>query len=312
MKKSDFYVGIDVGGTKAELAVCSAALEVVYRKRIPTPTRDFDQLVGALVSLVHEADARYGLAPVGLGIPGIVDPHTGRHLSVNVPALNKRVLMDALQPLLKRPIALGNDCQCFALSEAHGGAADGQPSMFGAILGTGAGGGFCVDGRLVKGFNGLAGEWGHWKVPASLLEEHGLPVQPCTCSGENCLERYISGKGVALLHRMVTGGISGEEPDAADLSNRMLLGDPIAKQVFAIHLDLVAYGMASIILGMDPHAIVLGGGLSKLSHLYTDLPQAIANHVFPSTRIPPILPPMFGDAGGARGAALLARQLVSY
>ncbi|RJG21695.1 ROK family protein [Massilia cavernae] len=302
------YHGIDIGGSKIELAAFTdsgAALEEAFRERIATPGTDFAAFVQAIVDLVARADAALGMrAPVGIGLPGVTDSASGRQLSSNVPALNGRLAAAALQQALQRPVVIGNDCQCFALSEAQGGAAAGQPTMFGVILGTGAGGGYCVDGRLLRGLNGVAGEWGHWTVPATLLAQHGLPLHDCPCGKTGCLERYVSGPGMSKLH--VHFGGDGVEPLA--IVARANMGDAIAERTVAVHLDLLGHALAGLVLAVDPHALVLGGGLSHLPHLYAKLPDAVRRHLFLGVQVPPILPPRFGDAGGARGAALLARQ----
>jgi N-acetylglucosamine kinase len=172
-----------------------------------TPQGDYDGFLQAVVALVAEADAALGRsdAAIGIALPGVRDRRSGRQLSANVPALTGQCVAQDLQARLQRPLHFGNDLQCFALSEAHGGAADGYPSMFGAILGTGAGGGFCLQGRLLSGFNGLAGEWGHWSVPGHLLQRHGLPLLDCACGLQGCVERYVSGSGVAMIERHLGG-----------------------------------------------------------------------------------------------------------
>ena len=306
------YHGIDIGGSKIELVAFAAEgadLREVFRERVATPGHDFLAFVQAVAGLVGRADAALGAdagapAPIGIGLPGVADARTGRQLSSNVPALNGRLVAPALEQALGRPVVIGNDCQCFALSEAQGGAADGLPTMFGAILGTGAGGGYCAGGVLQRGFNGVAGEWGHWAVPAHLLARYGLPVIPCACGREGCFERYVSGPGMAMLHRH----LGGTDAEPMVIAARANAGDALAQATLAAHLDLLAHALSSLVLGLDPHAIVLGGGLSQLPHLYQQLPPAVRRHLFPGAQVPPILPPRFGDAGGARGAALLARQ----
>jgi len=309
MQTPSFH-GIDIGGSKIELVGFVAeglTLQERHRRRVATPRDDYAGFVCAVAALVDEADAALGgRSAVGLGLPGIVDRVTGRQISSNVPALNGRRVAAELSERLARPVVIGNDCQCFALCEAQGGAADGLASMFGAILGTGAGGGFCIEGRLVAGHNGIAGEWGHWSVPATLLERHHLALLECPCGLRGCLERYVSGTGLAMLHER----LAGERAEAAAIEAHAAAGDTQAQRVLAVHLDLLAHGLAALVMAYDPHAIVLGGGLSKLTHLYTMLPEAISRHLFRGLRVPRILPPRFGDAGGARGAALLARQLI--
>ncbi len=300
------WYGIDIGGTKIELAACDARGAVQHRQRVATPCHDYEAFLDSVAALVGQADETLGntCQAIGIALPGVRDADSGRQLSANVPALTGRTVGADLQARLQRPLALGNDLQCFALSEAQGGAADGYPSMFGVILGTGAGGGYCKDGRLVPGNNGMAGEWGHWSLPATLQLRHDLPLLDCGCGLRGCLERYVSGSGLALIHARQ----GGDALDAQQVVERANGGDAVAQRALAIHRDLLGYCFASLILALDPHVIVLGGGLSKLEPLYRDLPAAIAPYLFAGVRVPPILPPVFGDAGGARGAALLACQ----
>ncbi len=300
------WYGIDIGGTKIELVACDADGVVLHRQRVATPCHDYATFLDTLAAQVEAADAALGPGchAIGIGLPGVRDAASGRQLSANVPALTGRTVGADLQARLQRPLALGNDLQCFALSEAQGGAAAGYPSMFGVILGTGAGGGYCRRGELVAGNNGIAGEWGHWSLPATLQVRHDLPLLDCGCGLRGCLERYVSGSGLAMIH--VRQG--GEALDAPQVVARADAGDAIAGKALDIHRDLLGYSFANLILALDPHVIVLGGGLSKLEPLYRDLPAAIAPYLFGGVRVPPILPPVFGDAGGARGAALLARQ----
>ena len=308
MQAPEIYYGIDIGGTKIELVACDAALQVRHRERVSTPTHDYDAFVETLVGLVRQADATLGArAPVGLGVPGIIDAQTGAHLSANVPCLTGRQLLPVLRQRLDRNIVIGNDCQCFALSEARGGAAGGAASMFGLILGTGAGAGYVVDGRLVRGRSGVAGEWGHWPISPALLQHYGLPALPCACSRTACLECYVSGSGLRKLHAHLSAspGLCAEE-----LAALRDIGDPLAGAIFAMHLDLLGAALAQIVLAYDPHVVVLGGGLSQMTHLYRELPAAIAAHLIKGIAVPPVLPPAFGNAGGARGAALLAAQAV--
>jgi N-acetylglucosamine kinase len=303
------YCGIDVGGTKMEWVAFDEGLAEMHRERVATPTGDFPAFLETVHQLVQAADRVLGVrSHVGLGVPGIRDGASGRHLCSNIPALNGQRLDEALMQRLGRPVALGNDCQCFALSESHGGAAEGAPSMFGVILGTGAGGGCCVGGRLIGGYNGLAGEWGHWSIPARMLALHDLPLLDCPCGLRGCLDRYVSGPGMGRLYRHLGGADAAGAPDAEAIAGRAEAGEALARRCMDIHLDLLAQGLASLVMALDPHAFVLGGGLSKLSRLYAELPAAMARHLFKGVQVPPILRPVFGDAGGARGAALLARQ----
>ncbi len=300
------WCGLDIGGTKIELAAFDAGFDCVLRQRIDTPQHDYPAFIEAVAGLVEAGERELGRRSSGLGIglPGVRDRDSGLQLSSNVPALSGRPLAADLTTRLARPLAFGNDCQCFALSEASDGAGDGAPSMLGVILGTGASGGYCIDGRLVGGYNGFVSEWGHWSLPARLLQQYELPLLGCACGLQGCFERYVSGSGLAQLQRLL-GGSATNAGTVLELARQ---GDALAQRACAVHLDLLGHALAALVLGFDPHRIVLGGGLSQHAALYTQLPAAVGAHLFAGARVPPILPPRFGAAGGARGAALLARQ----
>ena len=294
--------GIDIGGTKIELVSYDETLQALHRQRIDTPTHDIDAFIEAVAGLTEAADALMGTrGEVGVGMPGFVDPRTGCNVSVNVPAARGQRVRPLLEARLGRPVQVGNDCHCFALSEAHGGAAAVFPTMFGLVIGTGAAGGYCVNGQLLRGSNGALGETGHTPVSAVVLKEHRLPIFDCPCGRRGCLERYVSGSGLQAIHKH----LSGADRSGEGIMDRAREGDPAACNALEVHLDILASSLGSLVLHLDPHAIVLGGGLSKLAHLYSELPSWLARHLVPGMVAPPILRPAFGDAGGTRGAAVL-------
>jgi len=300
--------GIDIGGTKMELVSFDAQMAPLQRHRVATPQGDYAGFQDTLAALVEAADAALDAPATSIGItlPGVRERESGRQLSANIPALSGHCVADDLRAKLARPLYLGNDMQCFALSEARGGGADGYPSMVGIILGTGAGGGFCVNGRLLEGHNGLAGEWGHYCLPASTLREYDLPLLACGCGLSGCVDRYISGSGVANIEHH----LGGSAVDAGAVIALAEAGDARARRALEIHHALLGHVLAGLVLTLDPHIIVLGGGLSQYMPLYQALPALIERHVFKGVKVPPIVPPHFGASGGARGAALLARELV--
>jgi len=298
--------GIDIGGTKMELVSFDAHMHAIQRRRIATPQGDYAAFIETLAALVEAADAALDepAAAIGITLPGVRERSSGRQLSANIPALSGHCVEDDFKARLARPLYLGNDMQCFALSEAHGGAAEGYPSMAGVILGTGAGGGYCVGGHLIEGYNGLAGEWGHYCLPASSFQRYGLPLLPCGCGLSGCVDRYVSGSGLAHIERH----LGGNAADAAQVIAAATAGDARAQQALDIHHALLGHVLAGLVLTLDPHIIVLGGGLSQYAPLYERLPALTAQHLFTGAKVPPIVPPRFGAAGGARGAALRARQ----
>ncbi len=292
-----YRIGIDLGGTKIEIAAMAPDGCLVGRRRVATP-HGYDAAIRTLAELVHQLDQQLGQAPtVGVGIPGAISPATGLVKNANSNALNGHRFDDDLAAAIGRAVRIDNDANCFALSEAADGAAAGARVVFGVIMGTGCGGGIVVDGRIVTGRHRLTGEWGHTPLPWPTAEE--LPGPRCWCGQHNCLETLISGTALA----MDCDGPGAR--DASLIAARAAAGEPAAVAALARHADRTARGLAQIINFLDPDAIVLGGGLSNLDHLYDVLPRLIPRHVFSDFCSTPILRPLHGDSSGVRGAAWL-------
>jgi len=281
-------IGIDIGGTKIEALALDAAGREVFRKRIPTPRGDYEATVAAVVSLVAEA----GAGTVGVGIPGALSRATGRVKNANSTWLIGRSLKEDLERALKREIRLENDANCFALSEAVDGAGQGARVVFGAILGTGVGGGIVVDGRVLTGPNAIAGEWGHNPLP--LPSEADLPLPPCYCGRLGCIETYLSGPGLARDHQQITGARLTPEEIVA------LGGESLRR-----YEERLARALATVINLLDPDVIVLGGGMSNIERLYGEVPRLWGRHVFSDRVTTRLARHAHGDSSGVRGAAWL-------
>jgi len=292
-------IGIDLGGTKIEGIVLDDRGAEHARKRIPTPRDDYEATLEAIVGLVRELEGRTGPeARVGIGTPGAISPATGRLKNANSTWLNGRPLGGDLERRLGRPVRLANDADCFALAEAVDGAGAGAESVFGVILGTGVGGGIVVGGRLVQGPNAIAGEWGHNPLPAPTDAERPGPV--CYCGRRGCIETFLCGPALARDHG---------RPELAppDIARAAEVGDPAAQATLARYEDRLARALAAVINLLDPHVIVLGGGLSNISRLYAAVPARWGAHVFSDRVATRLLPPVHGDSAGVRGAACLWR-----
>tara|TARA_R110002072_G_scaffold65657_4_gene162062 strand:- start:363 stop:1280 length:918 start_codon:yes stop_codon:yes gene_type:complete len=288
-------IGLDLGGTKIAGLLLDASGRPLAEKRIQSPRDDYRATLDALVALVKDLENQSGCrASVGLGIPGSLSPATGLVKNANSTWLIGRPLDQDLSGLLRRPVRLDNDANCFALSEAIDGAAAGLPVVFGVILGTGVGGGLVVDQKVLKGLDAVTGEWGHNPLPRMTDAER--PGPSCYCGRNGCNETFLSGPALA--------GDAGAGC-AVEVVKRAEQGDPDAQAALARHLERLARALAGVINLLDPHAIVLGGGLSKMPQLYQQLPGQLAPHVFSDRVMTPILPPRFGDASGVRGAAWL-------
>jgi fructokinase len=294
---ADFRVGIDLGGTKTEIAALLPDGSLGHRQRVPTP-KLYGDSVRTMAELVEGIEARMGgRASVGIGIPGVLSPVTGLVKNANTIALNGNDFLKDIQDRLGREVRVENDANCFALSEAADGAGAGQSVVFGVILGTGCGGGIVVDGKVLRGHNRIAGEWGHTPLPWP--EPSELPGTMCWCGHRNCLETLISGTGLAQ-------DCDGPEArDASSIVGRAASGELRAQQALDRHADRLARGLAVIINLLDPDVIVLGGGLSSMEHLYTVLPEKMRPHVFSDFVHTPIVRNQHGDSSGVRGAAWL-------
>jgi len=294
-------IGIDVGGTKIAATVRDGNGSTRTCSRVATPRGAYTATIDAICDLVHDLDARFGAAlHVGVATPGAIDPVRGRITNANATWLIGTALHTDLAERLQRPVRIANDADCFALSEAGDGAAAGESPVFGVILGTGVGGGIVVNGALLHGPNAIAGEWGHNPLPRMTADEH--PGPPCYCGRRGCIETFLSGPGLSADHARATG----DTPvDAATVVGRAADDDAAAKAAMDRYLDRLGRALAGVVNVVDPAVIVLGGGLSHIDQLYTDLPAALAPHVFTTHLRTEVRPPRHGADSGARGAAQL-------
>jgi fructokinase len=295
-------IGVDIGGTKIEAGAVDAEGRVLHRRRVGTPAGDYAGTIVTIGGLVAEIEAELGRrCSVGIGMPGALSPATGLVKNANSTCLNGRPFDRDLQAALGRPLRFANDANCFALSEALGGVAEGASVAFGVILGTGVGGGIVVDGKLLVGQNAIAGEWGHSPLPWPADGERPGPL--CYCGRHGCIESFLSGPGLAAAHRRATG----ENLDAAVIAARAAAGDGGAEASLTLYEDRLARSLAMVINLLDPDIIVLGGGLGRIARLYERVPQRWDAYVFSDVVTTRLAPPRHGDASGVRGAAWLWR-----
>jgi N-acetylglucosamine kinase len=302
MATTEMRYGFDIGGTKIEMAAYDRRLNQVLIQRVRTPTSDYGEFVACITGLVEQADRElHTRGSIGIGLPGITDPVSRRQLAVNVPCLTGHCLADDLTQALARPIAIENDCRCFALSEASTPQTAHLPLVFGAIIGTGAGGGLVVNRQLHKGRNGLAGEWGHMPISAQLAQRYDLPLFRCNCGLTGCFERYVSGSGLLALSRH----FAHPAADVPALVASYRAGNAHAQWLMTVYVDILASALAGLQLLLDVDAFVLGGGLSNVGELYPLLPTAMRRWLLPGVEPAAVFPPVHGDSSGVRGAALL-------
>ncbi len=292
-------IGIDLGGTKIEAIAIDGSHELL-RRRVSAPRDDYAATVAAVRGLVATIEHDLGATcTVGIGIPGAISALTGLVKNANSTWLNGRPLDRDLEHALGRSIRVANDANCFALSEATDGAARGADTVFGVILGTGTGGGVVVNGRVLEGRHRIAGEWGHNPLPWPQDGEH--PGRPCYCGRTGCIETFLSGPGLSVTY----AALAGCHRAPAEIATLAEAGDERANDALVIYETQLARALASIINVLDPDVIVLGGGVSNISRLYTRVPPLLKSFVFSDSADTPIVAALHGDSSGVRGAAWL-------
>lgn len=293
-------IGVDLGGTKIEVAAIDEAGTIVAPMRRPTPREDYDGTIEAIAGLVSAVESRLDRrCSVGVAMPGALSPATGRIKNANSTWLIGRPFDADLARRLGRPVRLQNDANCLALSEAVDGAAAGAAVVFAVILGTGVGGGLVVDGHLIEGRNAIAGEWGHNSLPWPRTEE--LPGPACYCGLHGCIETFLSGPALARDHAAATG----RQWQVPAMIEAAAGGDGAAEEALVRYEDRLARALASVVNLVDPDVIVLGGGLSNLARLYDRVPALWSRWIFSDGVDTRLVPARHGDSSGVRGAARL-------
>jgi predicted NBD/HSP70 family sugar kinase len=293
-------IGVDLGGTKIEVMALTDDGRELLRQRAPTPAGDYAATLGVVARLVGTIEHELGEpGSVGIGTPGAISRATGLLKNANSTCLNGRPVKRDLEALLGREVRIANDANCFALSEATDGAARDAEVVFGVILGTGVGGGIVVAHRLLVGANAIAGEWGHNPLP--LPREQDLPLPDCYCGRQGCIETYLSGPGMATLHAAATGTVLSPREIVAGAA----AGDGGAERTLQLYEDRLVRSLANVINILDPDVIVLGGGMSNIDRLYTNVPRLWQRYVFSDRVATKLARHHHGDSGGVRGAAWL-------
>ena len=294
-------LGIDLGGTKIEIVALNDDGAELLRKRVPTPKDDYAATLSAIANLVHAAEAELGMhGSVGIGTPGSISRASGLLKNSNSVCLNGKPILQDLEALLRRTVKIGNDANCFALSEATDGAAQGAQVLFGVIIGTGTGAGIVVNGQVLTGANGIAGEWGHNPLPWPMA--HELPGLECYCGQRGCIETFLSGPGLMRWHLRA----SGESLSPDEIVARAAEGDGACERSMQDYENRLARSLAHVINILDPDTIVLGGGMSNIERLYANVPALWGRWVFSDRVDTRLVKHKFGDSSGVRGAAWLS------
>lgn len=293
-------LGIDLGGTKIEIIALDDSGHELFRQRTATPQGDYAATLQTMVKLIHDAEtATHQRGSIGIGTPGALSPATGLMRNSNSVCLNGMPVKTDLEKILQRDIRMVNDANCFALSEATDGAAQGANVVFGVIVGTGTGAGVVVQRHVLTGPNAIAGEWGHNPLPWPRDDERPGPA--CYCGKHGCIETFLSGPGLERDYQLS----GGEKLSAQQIVQRAEQGETCAEHCLQRYEDRMARSLAHIINVLDPDVIVLGGGMSNVQRLYANVPKLWGKYVFSDVVLTKLVPPKFGDSSGVRGAAWL-------
>ena len=286
-----YKIGVDLGGTKTEIIVLDENLNVLERKRVPTPQNNYDEILNTVATLVFDVSQNISDFSLGICCPGTISKQTGLIKNSNTQCLIGKSLKIDLENKLKKSISIENDANCFTMAESKIGAGIGFDLVFGVIMGTGVGGGIVINNILHSGKNNIAGEWGH-----HTLHHNG---NPCYCGKSGCVETYISGPSLEKHWNHLTG-LTQSMPE---IINNFDIR--IGKKWKDEFLENLGYGLANVIDILDPDVIILGGGLSNIDFLYTEGRDSIYSKVFSDIIETPILKNNLGDSSGVFGAALL-------
>lgn len=298
------HLGIDLGGTKTEIIALDASGATLRRERVPTPHEDYDAILRTIAHLVEETERALSVrGTIGIGTPGSISRATGLLRGSNSVCLNGKPIRQDLEALLSRAVLLTNDANCFALSEASDGAGAGAQVVLGVILGTGVGSGIVVQGRVLDGPNGIAGEWGHNPMPWPVGAERPGPA--CFCGQTGCIETFLSGPGLERDHALQTGAALS----SPEIVARAAVGEAACEATVTRYEERLARALAHVINILDPDVIVLGGGMSNIDRLYANVPGGLRDWVFSDRVDTRIVRHRHGDSSGVRGAAWLGAAL---
>ena len=293
----------DIGGTTIKAATASGPNRLTPIGRVPTPRDDFDAFAAAIGTLIEQGGAPAG-SPISISVTGVVDPDTGVTTVANIPCIDGRNLAGDLGARLGCSVLVANDADCFALAEAHAGAGQGHRVVFGAILGTGVGGGIVADGRLFRGGGGLSGEWGHGTAVATEVSvaPFEVPHFACGCGQAGCVDTVGGARGIERLHRL----LHDVELPSTGIIAAWQAGDPAATQTVDLHVELVSVPLALTVNIVGPDIIPVGGGLGNAHALVARLDEAVRARILRRIDRPLVVPAQLTVDAGLIGAASLA------
>ena len=293
---------LDIGGSGIKGAVARSPSQIDVLGRQRTPLDDFEAFVRTIGEILALSPAPAG-STVSIAITGVIDPSTGVIKCANIPCIDGRTLAADLSARLRRPVVIGNDADLFALAEAGAGAGRGHAIVFGVILGTGVGGGLVIDGKVVTGPGGYAGEWGHAPVAATRVLDPPieLPRLACGCGQQGCVDTLGGARGLERLHRH----LGGSNSNSVEIVSAWEAGDPAASRTIDAFMEIVAAPLALVINVVGAGSVPVGGGLAKSRALVERLDREVRARILRKATGPLVVPAALAVEPGLVGAAIL-------
>lgn len=293
---------LDIGGSGIKGAVARSPSQIDVLGRLRTPLDDFEAFSGAIGEILALSPAPAG-STVSIAITGVIDPSTGVIKCANIPCIDGRTLAADLSARLERPVVIGNDADLFALAEAGAGAGRGHAIVFGVILGTGVGGGLVIDGKVVTGPGGYAGEWGHAPVAATRVLDPPveLPRLACGCGQQGCVDTLGGARGLERLHKH----LAGRTQNSVEIVAAWEVGDAAASRTIDAFMEIVAAPLALVINVVGAGCVPVGGGLAKSRALVERLDREVRARILRKTTAPLVVPAALAVEPGLVGAAIL-------
>jgi N-acetylglucosamine kinase len=293
---------LDIGGSGIKGAVARSPNQIDVLGRLRTPLDDFEAFVRAIGEILALSPAPAG-STVSIGITGVIDPSTGIIKCANIPCIDGRTLAADLAARLDRPVVIGNDADLFALAEAGAGAGQGHAIVFGVILGTGVGGGLVIDGKVITGPGGYAGEWGHGPVAATRVLDPPveLPRLACGCGQQGCVDTLGGARGLERLHKH----LAGQNRSSVEIVSAWEAGDKAAARTVDAFMEIVAAPLALVINVVGASSVPVGGGLAKSPALVERLDREVRARILRKTTAPLVVPATLTVEPGLVGAAIL-------
>jgi N-acetylglucosamine kinase len=290
----------DIGGSFIRHGTLQKNGTVVESGRVATPGTDWQAFVTAL-----ETCAGQDTTPISISLAGAFDDRTGLADVANIPCLHKRSVARDLTEALGRPVVITNDANAFALAEAVDGTGRGKSVVFGVILGSGVGGGLVINGDLVKGFGGIAGEWGHGPVvdPTAGGQITGLHHFACGCGQTGCIDAVCSARGMEKIHK----AFHGVETSSKDITQAWHDGDAAATFTVEAFATLLSRSMSLLVNTLGPDVIPVSGGLSNDAVLLDLIDRKTRALVLARYPDPLVVRGQFAENGGLHGAGIVAR-----